>query len=193
MCNPSPDSGNIRQPHPLAAALIERVREREAHVLEIGAGSGRNTAALRNAGIRAQSIDDADAPDLRFAAQTFDAALSTHAFLHGTPAIVNGMLSAAAQALKPGAPFYCTFASKRDSRYGVGMQIEADTYAPDAGDEAGVAHVYFDENGLRTMLESEFIIESLTEENVDAVVGSWAHARRPTGSVHWFLRARKRG
>jgi hypothetical protein len=187
----SRSSENIRRPHPLAAALVERLRGTKARVLEIGAGSGRNTAALRDAGFDVQVIADRDAPTFPVAGQLFDAAISTHAFLHGTPAIVDRMLRATAAGLKAEGPFYCTFASKRDTRYGHGARVDRDTYAPESGDEAGVAHVYFDEAGLRNAIGDEFIVESLTEENVDDVVGSWAHAQLPTGSVHWFLRARR--
>ncbi len=102
------------------------------------------------------------------------------------------MLVETADALKPNAPFYCTFASKRDARYGAGVLIDSDTYAPQSGDEAGVPHAYFDEAPLRELIEEAFVVESLREERVDDVVGSWAHAQQPTGSVHWFLIAHKR-
>lgn len=159
-------------------------------MLEIGTGSGRNTAALREAGFDVHTVSDAEVQSFEVPLRSFDAALSTHAFLHGTPATVQRVLGAAAAALKPGAPFHCTFASKRDARYGQGTIVAPDTFAPDTGDEAGVAHVYFDETGLRSALRAHFIVESLAEENVDGIVGSWAHAQRPSGSVHWFLRAR---
>jgi hypothetical protein len=188
----SPDSDIFRQAHPLAVALIERLRGLDAYVLELGSGKGRNTRALHAAGLTVQSIADADAQNFEPRAQTFDAALSTHALLHGTPAIVAVMAGAAARALKAGSPFYCTFGSKRDARYGKGVEVAVDTYAPASGDEQGVAHAYFNDRDLRSILEPHFVIETLTEEHVEAVVGSWAHATRPVGSVHWFLQAHKR-
>jgi SAM-dependent methyltransferase len=188
----SEDSDNVRRPHPLADALIARVGIPDAYVLEIGSGSGRNTAALREAGLRVHAIDDADATDFSVQNAVFDAALSTHAFLHGTPAIIERMLSSTARALKGGAPFYCTFASKSDARYGSGVHLDADTYAPRSGEEAGVAHVYFDKDHLTQILEPSFVVESLTEENVDAIVGSWAHPEPAPNAVHWFLLAHSR-
>ena len=63
-----------RPPHPLALDLIERLRDRPgARVLEIGAGSGRNTRALIGAGLRVQAPPDSG---------PYAAALSTHALLH---------------------------------------------------------------------------------------------------------------
>lgn len=101
------------------------------------------------------------------------------------------MLHAVADVLQTGAPLYATFASKADARYGRGTRVDEDAFAPDEGDEQGVAHAYFDERALREMLEHEFIVESLEEHNVDDVAGRWAHAEKPQGSVHWFVRARR--
>ena len=167
------------------------MRASNTRVLEIGAGRGRNTAALRAEGLQVHAVADQDAQTFAPAARSYDAAISTHAFLHGTPASVRRMLETVAGALKADAPFYCTFASKRDARFGKGRRVDTDTYEPESGDEAGVAHVYFDEDGLRSALGDAFVIDSLHEETVDEIAGSWAHARRPTGSIHWFLLARR--
>jgi SAM-dependent methyltransferase len=192
MSNSSPDAQNLRRGHPLAAELIARLQHSRASVLDVGAGSGRNTDALAAAGLNVRSVPDAQSASFDVPEQSFDAAIGTHAFLHGTPSSVTQMAARVARALKPGGFFYATFASKRDARYGKGTRIAQDAFAPESGDEAGVAHAYFDETGLRRALEPAFEIETLTEENVDAVVGRWAHAQRPSGNVHWFVRARKR-
>ncbi len=183
----SPDSPELvpRPPHPLALALIERLRERAAAcVLEIGAGSGRNTRALRAAGLRACTLP---------VQQPCAAALTTHALLHGTPASIAAQLDDIADALEPAASLFATFASVRDARYGIGAAIEPHVYAPAQGDEAGVAHAYFDEARLRALLSPRFRIESLREVSVDEVAGTWAHQQAPLhGAVHWFVVADRR-
>lgn len=162
-----------------------------ARILDFGCGSGRNTRAFREAGYDVDAI--ADAEMAAFTPQSrYDAALSTHALLHGTPQTIRASLTSLGTALRPGAPLYATFASKRDARYGKGVQLDANTFAPKCGDEAGVAHSYFDEAQLREMLSEQFVIEALEETSVDEIVGSWAHAQRPIGSVHWFVRAVRR-
>jgi hypothetical protein len=188
----SPRDSNLRRAHPLALELIDRLRSQpHARVIDFGSGSGRNTAALESAGFTVLAVTDPQVET--FSAETrFDGAISTHALLHGTPARVRAMLRAIAGVLRTGAPLYATFASKADSRYGKGTHVDEDTYAPDEGDERGVAHVYFDERGLRGMLDREFIVESLREHGVDDVAGRWAHAEKPQGSVHWFAHARRR-
>lgn len=121
-----------------------------------------------------------------------DGALSTHALLHGTPADISALCRAIAARLHPLAPFYATFGSIHDARFGAGARLGDATFAPIDGDEAGVAHTYFDEPALRRMLESDFAIESLEERGVDAIAGNWAHERRPLrGAVHWFARVHR--
>lgn len=191
MCTPSPHERIPRRPHPLAAELIERLRATPlARVLDFGAGSGRNSAALAAAGYAVQAVSD-DAVAGFTAGSRFDAAVSTHALLHGTPVAIADRVHALAAALKPQAPLYATFGSKTDLRYGKGTHVDEDTFAPESGDEQGVAHAYFDEYALRAILEPWFLVESIEERAVDRVVGTWAHAQRPQGTVHWFVRARR--
>lgn len=182
----TPDSPEAarRPPHPLALALIERLRERPgARVLEIGMGSGRNTRALAAAGLRVRSgpVD-----------QPYAAALSTHALLHGTRASLASEIAAIAAVLEHGAPLFVTFGSTHDARYETGTQIEPHVYAPIDGDERGIAHAYFDASRLRELLETQFTIESMREVAVDEIAGRWAHPTSPLqGAVHWFVVARR--
>jgi SAM-dependent methyltransferase len=188
----SPPERNLRRPHPLALALIDVLRpQRGARVLEVGSGSGRNTTALRDAGLHVHAIPDSATPSFA-GATAFDAALSTHALQHGNRETIASLVHAIARSLKGDAPLYAAFGSKSDARFGKGTRVEADTFAPLDGDERGVAHTYFDEPGIRELLAPYFEIESLEEQNVDDVVGRWAHAERPSGMIHWIVRARRR-
>jgi hypothetical protein len=178
----SPEHASIRPPHPLCLALIDRLRDRHgAAIFEVGAGSGRNTRALEAAGF---AVNAGVGP--------YAGALSTHALLHGTPDDIREHLRTIARALEPNAPFYVTFGSVNDARYGTGTQLAPHTFAPVDGDEAGVAHAFFDELRLRRMLDEHWAVEELREENVDEIAGKWAHEQRPLqNSVHWFARLRK--
>jgi hypothetical protein len=180
----SPDPAE-RPPHPLAVSLIERLRGRDGlSVLEIGAGSGRNTRALSAAGLYV--FGGLNGP-------VADAAIATHALLHGTPATIGELLERIASGLRARAPLYATFGSTRDARYRTGEEIEPRVYAPLDGDERGVAHTFFDEVRLRALIDRHFHIESLAEVSVDDIAGTWAHQERPLeGAVHWFLVATKR-
>lgn len=183
----SPDSPEParRPPHPLALDLIERLRDRTgARVLEVGAGSGRNTHALVAAGLTVCTLP---------VPQRCAAGLTTHALLHGTPRSIAEQLSAIARALEPGAPLFATFGSVRDARYGIGETHEPHVYVPLDGDEIGVAHAYFDQERLRALLAPHFTIESMHEVEVDNIAGTWAHTGAPLrGAVHWFVVAAAR-
>jgi SAM-dependent methyltransferase len=180
--------------HPLALELAERTGARPGfRVLELGCGRGRNTNALREAGLEVHAIEDERlmAP-LSLQNEAFDAALSTHGFLHGTPADIAALIRETARALRHDAPLFATFASTKDPRYGQGQRVDEQTYAPNSGNEAGVPHVYYDEPALRRLLGPIFEIETLEEIAADSIVGRWAHTRMPSGTVHWFARLRKR-
>jgi hypothetical protein len=174
-----------RPPHPLARELIERLRNRPgAAVLEIGSGSGRNTRAVEAAGLR---VIDLDSEEIAAGA------LSTHTFLHGTPESLAALLNAVAKRIESGAPFFVTFGSTSDARCGRGTRIEDNVYAPDAGDERGVPHAFFDETSLRRLLEKAWNIDSLREERVHDIAGKWAHEQMPLGyAFHWFAVVRRR-
>jgi cyclopropane fatty-acyl-phospholipid synthase-like methyltransferase len=179
---------NFLVPHPLAVRLIAELTIPDARVLEIGTGSGRNQRALIAAGARVTAIE----AGCRVAPASFDAALSTHALLHGTPATLEAALQQVHAALRPGASLYATFGSKRDARYGAGRRIAAHVFAPEDGDEIGVAHAYWDEPELRVLLEPFELIE-LIETQVDEIAGSWAHKKKPLAQAyHWMVIARRR-
>ena len=193
MTQDSPEHRSVRPPHPLAVALIERLHERPgARVLDFGTGSGRNTFALRAAGFAVTPVADGATPAALEAvardASPFTAAISTHALLHGKARDIELAVNTLAELLEPGAPLYATFGSVRDARFGQGARIDDRTFAPTAGDEAGVAHAFFNEVEIRGLLSTHFVIESIDERGVDAIAGSWAHRERPLeDSVHWFV------
>lgn len=159
-------------------------------VLDFASGSGRNARALERAGLQVVRVDDATASSPSpFAGVTgpLAAVLSTHGLLHGTTAIIAANLAAIAELLAPGGVLCATFGSVRDARFGLGMRLDASTYAPAGGDEAGVPHTYFNGDTLTTLLRTHFTIESLGERTVDDVVGTWAHRERPlVKAAHWF-------
>ena len=142
--------------------------------------------------MKAIAIDDSDVSydRLPFAAQSFDAVLSTHALLHGTPADIEAILREIERVSRADALIFATFGSQGDARFGKGIRIGPRSFAPLDGDEAGVAHSYFTEPELRALL-SDFQIECLEEVDVDRIAGAWAHAQSPLlGAVHWFATLR---
>jgi hypothetical protein len=106
--------------------------------------------------------------------------------LHGTSAKLRLGFAELRRVLRPRAPIFITLGSIKDARFGLGVAVDATTFAPGDGDEAGIPHPYFDRDGAIELLTPAFTIESLEEHDVDAIVGRWAHAA-PSGMWHWFV------
>ncbi len=180
----------------------------------LGYGSGRNLPPLIARGIEVDIIESnaerAREATLRFVAEsnvrikhgsyagpypfsgTFDAALSTHALLHGTAREVELAVRTLAHHLVEHGVLFATFGSTRDPRFASGDRIDAYSRAPRDGSERGVVHAYFDERRLRTMLAS-FAIERCEEASASESAGRWAHdAAEAASLVHWFVRAKRR-
>jgi hypothetical protein len=181
-------------PHPLAEQLIARYGRdaRTGPVLEVHAGSGRNTAALRAAGIRVVATgDDEPYTQLPGGRDAYDAALSTHGFLHGTTAKLRLGIADLRRVLAAGAPAYVTLGSLNDPRFGFGLALDERTFAPGDGPEAGIPHAFFERDGILELFRG-FAIESMDEVDATDIVGRWAHPDPDAEKiVHWFVVARK--
>jgi hypothetical protein len=176
----------------LAQRLYERVGGQEGSVVIVGDGTGRNSRALRAAGVRVVAIpDETPYTQLGAAPRSFIGALSTHAYLHGTSAKIRLGIAELARVLSAGAPAFLTFGSIRDVRYGYGDPLDEHTFAPGEGPEQGVPHAYFDRDAILETLRP-FEVVSAEEVEVDAIIGKWAHLEdEPPGKVHWFVEVRK--
>jgi hypothetical protein len=176
----------------LAQRLYERLGGRRGPIVVVGDGRGRNSRALRAAGVVVTAIPD-EAPYTQLPAppRSFEGALSTHAYLHGTSAKIRAGIAELARVLRAGAPALVTFGSIRDVRYGYGERLDVNTFAPGDGPEKGVPHAYFDRDGIFEVMRA-FKVVSAEEVDVDAIIGKWAHLdEEPPGKVHWFVEAVK--
>jgi hypothetical protein len=189
-------SSSAQTAHPLAERLIGYAREHplDGPVIEVGTGSGRNTRALVEARVPTVGVPDSTPyTQLPGGRDTYGAALSTHAYLHGAGAKLRAGMAELRRVLRPGAAVFVTLGSFKDARYGLGIPLDERTFAPGEGDEAGVPHAYFDRDGVIELLLG-FTIESMEEVEVDDIVGRWAHSGDDAdvaGRVHWFVQARR--
>jgi hypothetical protein len=195
----SPHDRSIRPPHPLSVELAGRMRGiPHARVLDYCTGNGRNASWLERAGFSVAIVpdDEAAAFDRTDPQPLFDGIVASHGLLHGIATAVPGRVHRLARRLRSGGWMCATFGSTADRRFGVGKRLDDATFAPLDGDEAGVAHAYFDEAELRTMLAAYFDIAMLDRHDAAQTAGRWAHPQPLTGAVHWFfvgsVRARER-
>lgn len=201
------ETHSTRNAHPLAQRLIERYQAdgERFPVIEIAAGSGRNTQALIDAGIPVVSTRDEDPyTQLPGGRETYGAALSTHGYLHGATAKLRAGFADLRRVLRSGAPIFVTLGSIDDPRFGFGLEMDERTFAPGDGPEKGIPHAFFDRDAILELLQG-YTIESLENVDVTDIVGRWAHPEIESGLgpqgpnatdsrmrvLHWFVVARK--
>lgn len=180
-------------PHPLAVRLIDHCAAKDISgtILEVGSGRGRNTRALREAGLDVTALsDDQPYTQLPGNRNAYAAALSSHAYLHGSSDKVRIGMADLRRVLKTGGYVFLTLGSISDARFGLGIPHDEHTYAPGDGPEKGIPHAYFERGAIPELLRG-FAIEELEEVDVDQIVGRWAHDPAETGMRHWFVVARK--
>jgi hypothetical protein len=188
------EQSTIRPPHLLAVEIASRLAGRpQARILDYCSGSGRNAAYLRSAGFEVVAIPDSQAGELdrSVGAAEFAGLVSSHGLLHGFAPEMPARIEMLAGRLEPGGWMCATFGSQRDARYGSGTRVGDDTFAAVDGDEPGIAHAYFNDRSLRTMLEPFFEIVALTEIDAGKTAGTWAHRTPLSDAVHWLFIGRR--
>lgn len=184
---------------------LPSVAERGARrLIDIGCGPGRHAIYAANLGFRATGVDAAragiqhlrtwgltenipievavaDMGALPFSNGTFDSAIAWNVIYHGTAEIVAHAVDEAARILAPHGLFILTLISKRNARYGVGTEIEPDTFvnADDPG-ETRHPHRFYNRTDAERLL-SRFDIHDAREVE-----------QKTVGSYHWEIVGRKR-
>jgi SAM-dependent methyltransferase len=173
-----------------------------ARCLDVGCGVGRHGALLARRGFSVVATDASPAgvaqarhaPALRCALATFDHlpftdgafdyVLAWNVVYHGDRTIVARALDDVARVLRSGGVYQATMLSKRNNKYGRGVEVRPDTFVVDDDDKGDKAHphYYCDESGLRALHEPRFELVDLEEVEQQRKAGAW----------HWQFVARRR-
>jgi SAM-dependent methyltransferase len=164
-----------RTPAPDVVNLVPILREHNVHdVLDLGCGVGRHSWLLAREGFNVTGTDDsptavehcrrwlaAEGLDADFRVsdmmkipggpESLDAILAYNVIYHASRSEVIRIIATIRDALRPGGLFYGTFIDKNNPRFGIGREVERDTFVVDDGSEAGVPHYYIDESDLREL------------------------------------------
>jgi len=206
-----PDSAVYR----FADTLEELIEKRPLRIWDLCCGAGRHTVALARMGHKVYASDNSNNalflthkwleeidlhavfeqsdmtvcpwPDI-----TFHGVISWDALHHNTLDNIKKAVNEVHKFLIPGGLFLGTLKSTKADSYGLGKQIEPNTYVPDAGCEQGIPHHFFDEAAILNLFEGwEFI--SLAEQ-----IMNYTQRRdnffdcNPFSYTRWCILARKK-
>lgn len=146
-------------PDPDVVAVAEELAVRPAvRALDLGCGVGRHALLFAKLGFDTVAIDLAEQgiaelrrnaeveglavqthvsamSDLPLADSSFDYVLAFNVIYHGDLHIVRRTFSEISRVLTPGGIFQGTMSSKRNSGFGVGTEVAANTFVREAGDD----------------------------------------------------------
>jgi SAM-dependent methyltransferase len=190
-----------------------KFEERPLRVWDLCCGAGRHTAAMAARGHEVFASDASEsgigltrerlsrsglAAETAVADMTvcpwrdvgFHGVVAWDSLHHNRLTGIRAALGAAFEHLVPRGWLLATLKSTRADSYGLGEEIEPDTFVQAAGPEAGVPHHYFDEEEVRETFR-QWDLVSLVERVCDYRERPSDHRENPFGYTVWGVLARK--
>jgi SAM-dependent methyltransferase len=201
---------SLKEPNPAIVGLVPVLKR--AHVrriLDLGCGAGRHMVylakkdffvvgsdsspvaldiaekRLRREGVDNCCLVENDMERFPFPDGHFDAVISTNVIHHNRLAGIRKTVGEIRRTLRRGGLVFVTVLSTKDYKIGpdiVGKKLEPNTWITVRGNDAGIAHHFFDERGIRSLF-SKFKVVRMREV-------AWVDKGRPHS--HWHVLARKR-
>jgi SAM-dependent methyltransferase len=194
------------------AVVLESRLDQNSFVLDVGCGGGRHLRFLSERGHRPVGIDpnrsavqavrnvlpgipvhqmvmDSEFP---FSDGSFDAVLSTYAIYHGVRTRVEKTLEESLRVLRAGGLFFINLISVRDFKYGVGPEVEADSFIDIREGEPEVIHHFFNLEAVMQLCRCLSKFELGHEERpIDQGGLIAAVPRWDCLSAHWVVKGTK--
>jgi len=180
----------LLDPNPEVVKIIPILRKRKARrVLDLGCGAGRHLILLAREGFEVYGVDISEVAlkiaenrlaslglktklkrcsieNIEYPSEFFDAVICINVIYHTTRKGVAKALREVYRVLKPGGLALITFISKRSWKYGLGEEVEKDTFIQREGSEAGIIHHYVDREELEDLLKDFKILKIELKEDV---------------------------
>jgi 2-polyprenyl-3-methyl-5-hydroxy-6-metoxy-1,4-benzoquinol methylase len=172
------------EPEPMVRALVGILGERQIDdVLDVGCGVGRHSRFLAEQGFRCSGIDastngiayartqavaaglevdyrEGSFLDLPFETASFGSVIAWNVVYHGDGEVVRAALAEITRVLRRGGIYAGTMLSKRNVKYGHGVEVRHDTFVVDGGErDTSHPHFYCDSRELLNLHAAYEIIE----------------------------------
>jgi len=178
-------------------------------VLDLGCGTGRHTVYLASQGFDVWACDVStrglvhtrqwlaaedltahlqysDMTALPYRDRAFDGLVSIFVIYHGLLSDVQRTVAEIHRVLRPGGLALLTLISTRSGSYRRGQEVEPDTFIRESGDDTGVLHHYFNEDGTRRLFSDfEILFLRLEESDTTDENGNIHH------HAHWRVQVRR--
>ena len=155
------------------------VKRKVERVLDLGCGNGRNALYFAAQGIKASGVDIspsairwakewaekqnleadfqvADIVALPFESGYFDAAVSHGVLDHVPISVARKAAEEVHRTLKPNGLFYCDLRGSEDFEYGLGNEVEPNTFMLDHGFEEGLVQHFFTRQEIDKLIDGLF-------------------------------------
>lgn len=167
------------------------VKRKVERVLDLGCGNGRHGVYFARQGFQASGIDVSpqaiewaktwseregldidfrvgDMEALPYEDGTFDVVVSHGVLDHVRTGTARNAAQEVNRVLKPGGLFYCDLRSSEDFEYGVGEQVEPNTFVVASGFEQGLVQHFFSAKDTEALFDGLFriIYSEITERRL---------------------------
>ncbi|UCG89874.1 MAG: class I SAM-dependent methyltransferase, partial [Candidatus Heimdallarchaeota archaeon] len=165
------------EPDPFIVSLLPKFKKEEAgKVLDLGFGIGRHAILFAKNGFEVYGIDPSssglefamkwaererialnlitgDMNQLPFKSNFFDLIIAWNVIYHGTAEIIHKTINEIVRCLKINRYLLCTLISTKHTKYGMGKEIERDTFVISEETEKKHPHHYFNKDEIARYLK----------------------------------------
>ena len=190
------------EPDPFVFELISRFKEEGIEkVLDLGFGVGRHTILFAKEGFQVYGIDTSETAlsytsqwaekeklslelkvgemsRLPFNSESFDLIIAWNVIYHGIADYINQTLKELKRCLRLNGYLLCTLISTRHNKYGLGKEIERNTFVINEEEEKNHPHHYFNKEEINQYLSGFTLLSCRDLEQLQPE------------SFHWNILAR---
>ena len=192
------------KPDPFILSLLPQLKnEKIKNVLDLGFGVGRHAILLAKHGLQVYGVESSPIglnyannwaknenlelkltlgimDNLPYSNEFFDLIVAWNVIYHGMIAEIRKSIFEIERCLKPSGFFLCSLISTKHEKYGLGVEIEKDTFIIATDKEKKTPHHYFKRMEIDKLMQGFYLLKC---EDVEQFF---------KGDYHWQIFARKK-